>query len=95
MENLMIDEESIDYALRQIEQRQARRAGQAKPKKTRRKRVGEVSGNIGAAFARAANEQLELNRLRASGRPYACLDFEGAFSGAPARVSTPGPTDLA
>ena len=31
--------------------------------------------NLDAAFARAAREQRELQRLRANGEPWACLDY--------------------
>ena len=44
--------------------------------KTNRKRVAD--GHLQAAFRRAALEDAELRRLRASGKPYACLEFVGA-----------------
>jgi hypothetical protein len=34
---------------------------------------------LNAAFDRAAREQEELRRLKASGAPFACIDFVGAF----------------
>jgi hypothetical protein len=43
----------------------------------RRKQAAELH----AAFARAEREQRELRRLKATGQPWACLDFH------PARLS--------
>jgi hypothetical protein len=50
------------------------RAPAAKARRRGNKKLVE-SARLHNAFARAAAEDAELRRLKASGRPWACLDF--------------------
>jgi hypothetical protein len=52
----------------------ARGSASAKARRRGRKRL-EEAGALQRAFARAAAEAEELRRLKASGKPWACLDF--------------------
>lgn len=78
---------TIEKALAAIELQRARRMGLV-PTKVRSK-ARKDAPDIHAAFRRAAREQRELMRLKASGRPWACLDFHPELLDQPALVRTP------
>jgi hypothetical protein len=64
---------TFQHVVRDIEAERARRSGLNPKPRERRKSKSDAA--VRAAFACAELEQRELQRLRASGRPYACLDF--------------------
>lgn len=68
----------IRKALQRIELRRARSSGFV-PNPRKRSRAEANANGLNAAFARAAREQRELQRLKASGKPFACLDLVGVF----------------
>jgi hypothetical protein len=58
--------------------------------KKHKRSAAEVSAYaLNAAFARAAREQRELQRLRASGTPFACLDYHPELLGKSGNTTTP------
>ena len=64
----------LQQTVRQIELERDRRRGLV-PEERRQRRSNVNTNGLHAAFARAAREQRELQRLKASGKPFACLDF--------------------
>jgi hypothetical protein len=91
----------IAQAVRAIEQERERRRG-GSPTTARRQRKVVDSSGLHAAFARAAREQEQLRQLKASGKQWACLDFQPelpdsstqvVLDATPARVAVPGGLD--
>jgi hypothetical protein len=74
--------QALQQAVAQLELRRARRRGEGPPPtRTRGHNTAKDFRvkSLRAAFRRADQERVELARLRASGEPWPCLKFVGAF----------------